>query len=145
MSFKCDNCGKKHMAGNLVSHSKQRMHRRFKPNLHRARAMVNGVVKKLLVCTKCLRRLKRPDKKIEKLEIKKEDIIKKEEKKELPKVEIKEVVVETAKAEPAPKEVKVKQTTVAELMKEPSFAKAPKGKQATKDKKSVKEVKNGKK
>ena len=122
MSYQCDNCGKKHMAGNLVSHSKQRMHRRFKPNLHSARAMVHGVVKKLLVCTKCLRRLKRPDKNIVKLEVKKEVIIKEVEKKEEPSF------VKTSEG----KEVKVKQTTVAELMMESKKAKPKKTSKSSK-------------
>lgn len=120
MSYICDICGKSNMAGNLVSHSKQRMHRLFKPNLHSAKAIVNGVVKKMLVCTKCLRRLKRPDKKIEKIEMKKEVVS---------QVTAKEAPA-SAKAM-AGREVKVKQTTVAELMKETVKTKPTTTKKAT--------------
>lgn len=126
MSYLCDICGKSNMRGNLVSHSKQRMHRRYLANLHHAKALVNGVVKKLLVCTKCLRRLKRPDRKIEKLEnvklVKSKEAVK--------QVVEKAVVSKTIKPADAKamagKEVKVKETTIEELMKESASAKASK-------------------
>lgn len=124
MSFVCDICGKSNMQGNLVSHSKQRMHRLFKPNLHSAKAIVNGEVKKLLVCTKCLRRLKRPEKKIQKIE-KVGQVVKVERVAQVEKAE-KEVTPQKQK------EVKVKQTTVAELMKESTKEKPKKASKSAK-------------
>jgi len=56
--LKCDNCGKGIMYGHNVSHAKNRTRRIFKPNLHRAKILVNGINKSMRLCTKCLRRLK---------------------------------------------------------------------------------------
>jgi len=56
---KCDYCNKGKMHGQKVSHAKNRSKRVFKPNLHRARIMVDGVKEKLTLCTKCLRTLKK--------------------------------------------------------------------------------------
>lgn len=41
--------------GRKVSHAHNVSPRRFNPNLQSVRAMVNGGVKKLRVCTRCLR------------------------------------------------------------------------------------------
>lgn len=59
MALRCDYCGKGAMHGHNVSHSKRRTKKIFKPNLHSARVYINGVNKKLRLCTKCLRSLKR--------------------------------------------------------------------------------------
>jgi len=56
--LKCDNCGKGIMYGHNVSHAKNRTRKIFKPNLHRARILVNGINKSMRLCTKCLRQLK---------------------------------------------------------------------------------------
>lgn len=56
--LKCDNCGKGIMYGHNVSHAKNRTRRIFKPNLHSARIVVNGIGKTMRLCTKCLRLLK---------------------------------------------------------------------------------------
>ncbi len=56
--LKCDNCGKGIMYGHNVSHAKNRTRRIFKPNLHKAKVMVNGRYKNYRLCTKCLRLLK---------------------------------------------------------------------------------------
>ena len=55
---KCDNCGKGIMYGHNVSHAKNRTRKIFKPNLHTARLVVNGVQKTMRLCTKCQRLLK---------------------------------------------------------------------------------------
>lgn len=47
------------MIGHNVSHAKNRTRKIFKPNLHSAKVMVNGVSKKMRLCTKCLRLLKK--------------------------------------------------------------------------------------
>ena len=51
----CDICGKSKIAGNKVSHSLRHSRRTWKPNLRRVRANVNGTVKRINVCTRCLR------------------------------------------------------------------------------------------
>lgn len=55
---KCQNCGRGIMYGHNVSHSKRRTRRIFKPNLHTARVAVNGMMKRMKLCTKCLRLFK---------------------------------------------------------------------------------------
>jgi len=54
MAKVCAICGKKPMFGNNVSHANNRTRRRFNPNLQRVRAVVNGVVKRITVCTSCI-------------------------------------------------------------------------------------------
>ena len=51
----CAICGKAKQNGNLVSHSNIKTHRRWEPNLHYVRAIVNGTPRRLRVCTRCLR------------------------------------------------------------------------------------------
>ena len=56
MSRECDICGKKPQVGNNVSHANNRTKRRFNPNLQKVRVKLDsGQVKKLSVCTRCLR------------------------------------------------------------------------------------------
>ena len=55
MAKMCDYCGKKPMAGNNVSHANNITKRRFMPNLQKVRALVNGVPKRVSVCTSCLK------------------------------------------------------------------------------------------
>ena len=55
MSRQCEICGKKRMLGNNVSHAHNLSRREFKPNLVTVRAKVNGAVKRMKICTRCLR------------------------------------------------------------------------------------------
>jgi large subunit ribosomal protein L28 len=55
LSRVCDICGKGPQFGQNVSHAHNTTKRRFNPNLHATRARVNGQVKKLKVCTRCLK------------------------------------------------------------------------------------------
>jgi large subunit ribosomal protein L28 len=55
MARRCDLCGKGTQFGNRVSHAHNVAHRRFHPNLHRVRAVVDGTRRTLRVCTQCLR------------------------------------------------------------------------------------------
>ncbi len=55
MGKKCAICGKSTQFGNKVSHSKRKTRRSFKPNLHLVKAEINGKVKKVYVCSKCLK------------------------------------------------------------------------------------------
>lgn len=51
----CEICGKKRSTGHLVSHSNVKTKRSWYPNLQVVRADLNGKVKKITVCTRCLR------------------------------------------------------------------------------------------
>jgi len=51
----CELCGKKVVSGKTVSHSHHKTNRVWKPNLQRMYAVVDGKVKKIYVCTRCLR------------------------------------------------------------------------------------------
>ncbi|MBN2051495.1 MAG: 50S ribosomal protein L28 [Spirochaetales bacterium] len=55
MSRKCDICGKGPMTGNNVSHAHNKTKRVWKPNLVKIKTLVNGKVKTVKVCTRCLR------------------------------------------------------------------------------------------
>ena len=55
MARACDICGKGPVYGNRISHAHNVTKRRWNPNLHRVHAMVQGVHKRLRVCTACLR------------------------------------------------------------------------------------------
>ena len=55
MAMMCDICGKKPQFGHNVSHAHNVTNRRFNPNLQQVRAVVNGRVKRLKVCTRCIR------------------------------------------------------------------------------------------
>ena len=55
---KCDVCGKGVAFGIKVSHSHRRSNRTWKPNVRKVRAVVNGSVKSMHVCTRCLRSAK---------------------------------------------------------------------------------------
>ena len=51
----CEVCGKKPVVGRTVSHAHNVRPRRFEPNLQAVRAMINGGVRRIRVCTRCLR------------------------------------------------------------------------------------------
>jgi large subunit ribosomal protein L28 len=55
MAKVCEICGKKPQYGNNVSHANNRTRRRWEPNLQRVRAKIDGSVKRVKVCTSCLR------------------------------------------------------------------------------------------
>jgi len=55
MSNYCEICGKGEVTGNNVSHSNRRTKTSWKPNIQHVRAMVDGEVKYVNVCTRCLR------------------------------------------------------------------------------------------
>ncbi len=55
MARRCDLCGKGPLFGNRVSHAHNVTHRRFNPNLQRVRAVLEGVQRRVRVCTRCLR------------------------------------------------------------------------------------------
>ena len=55
MANVCEVCGKGKMAGNNVSHSNRHVPTSWKPNIQRVKAVVDGEIKRVIVCTRCLR------------------------------------------------------------------------------------------
>ena len=55
MAKRCEICDKGPVVGRTISHAHNVRPRRFEPNLQTVRAVVNGGVKRLRVCTRCLR------------------------------------------------------------------------------------------
>ncbi len=55
MARKCSICGKGPSVGNNVSHANNKTRRRWLPNLQQVRARFNGAVRRIRVCTRCLR------------------------------------------------------------------------------------------
>lgn len=55
MARVCTICGKGPTVGNKVSHANNHSRRRWEPNLQRVRAKIGGAVKRILVCTRCIR------------------------------------------------------------------------------------------
>ncbi len=56
---RCEVCGKHSITGSRISHSHKVNKRWFRPNLHKVRARVGNRVKRITVCTKCLRRVEK--------------------------------------------------------------------------------------
>lgn len=55
MSRKCEICGKGTAFGNTVSHAKNRSRRTWFPNLLEVKTKVDGSVKTVKICTRCLK------------------------------------------------------------------------------------------
>ena len=55
MAQRCDVCGKGTLSGNSVSHANNATKRKWNPNLQRVRALVDGRVKNIDACTRCIR------------------------------------------------------------------------------------------
>lgn len=55
MAQVCEICGKRPASGNNVSHSNRKTRRVWNPNLQRTRAVIDGVVRRVRVCTRCIR------------------------------------------------------------------------------------------
>lgn len=55
MANYCEICGKGTVTGMNVSHSHLKTKRTWKPNIQKVRAIVDGEVKRVNVCTRCLR------------------------------------------------------------------------------------------
>ncbi|HTR62003.1 MAG TPA: 50S ribosomal protein L28 [Candidatus Binataceae bacterium] len=51
----CAICGKVPSVGNNVSHANNKSKRRWEPNLQEVRARVGQAVKRIRVCTRCIR------------------------------------------------------------------------------------------
>ncbi len=55
MAATCEICGKGPSFGNNVSHANNKTRRRWNPNLQPVKAVLNGRVKKVRVCSRCIR------------------------------------------------------------------------------------------
>ena len=55
MAKRCEIFGKGPATGNNVSHANNKTRRRYLPNLHKVRAVVDGGIKRINVCTRCIR------------------------------------------------------------------------------------------
>lgn len=55
MARVCEVCGKGPITGHNVSHANNKTPRRWYPNLQRARVVVDGAVKRIRVCTRCIK------------------------------------------------------------------------------------------
>ncbi len=55
--MKCELCGKTPQFGHNVSHSKRHTLRDWDTNVHPARVMVEGKLKRMNICTRCMRTL----------------------------------------------------------------------------------------
>lgn len=55
MACICEICKKGELAGCNVSHSNRHTKRSWKPNVQRVKANVDGTIRALNVCTRCLR------------------------------------------------------------------------------------------
>lgn len=55
MAKMCEVCGKAPVFGNRVSHAHNVSSRRWLPNLQKVRVMVGSAVKRMQVCTRCIR------------------------------------------------------------------------------------------
>ncbi|MBU1075911.1 MAG: 50S ribosomal protein L28 [Spirochaetes bacterium] len=52
---KCVICGKGPISGNNVSHSHLKTRRVWQPNIQKAKVNIKGSIKRINVCTKCLK------------------------------------------------------------------------------------------
>jgi large subunit ribosomal protein L28 len=57
MSGRCEVCERKPMHGNNVSFSQRRTRRRFVLNVQNRRVEINGVTRRVNICTRCLRNM----------------------------------------------------------------------------------------
>ncbi len=55
MAKQCSICGKSTVTGRRISHAHNVTSRKFRPNLQRVRAVVDGNARRVWVCTRCLR------------------------------------------------------------------------------------------
>jgi large subunit ribosomal protein L28 len=55
MARTCDICGKGPVSGHNVSHANNKTARRWYPNLQTVRTLVDGEVRRLRVCTRCIK------------------------------------------------------------------------------------------
>jgi len=52
---KCEICGKRPQFGNKISHSHRVTNRRWLPNIQKTKISIDNTVKKINICTSCLK------------------------------------------------------------------------------------------
>ncbi|MGH2514190.1 MAG: 50S ribosomal protein L28 [Ktedonobacterales bacterium] len=57
MAARCDICARKPQYGSKVSHSNRHTNRRFKVNTQHRRLIIDGQVRNVQICTRCLRNM----------------------------------------------------------------------------------------
>lgn len=62
MARVCFMCGKKAVTGNNVSHALNRTKRRFYPNFQKTTMLIDGSMKQIEVCTRCLKTMSKNEK-----------------------------------------------------------------------------------
>ena len=55
MASRCAICNKEVIFGSSITHSNKKNNRAFKPNIQKIRVRINGSVKKIKVCTRCMK------------------------------------------------------------------------------------------
>ena len=55
MAKKCEICGKATVTGRKVSHAHNVTSRTWEPNLRSMKALIDGTVKRIRICARCLR------------------------------------------------------------------------------------------
>ena len=59
MASHCENCDRGAEKGNNVSHAKNRSRRLFRPNLQSLRVLKNGISVRVVLCARCIQRIKK--------------------------------------------------------------------------------------
>ena len=59
MARKCEICGKGPQFGNRVSHSNRKTRHKFNPNIQNVRIEIDGVRRRIKICTSCLKSLRK--------------------------------------------------------------------------------------
>ena len=55
MARRCELTGKGVLVGHAVSHANNKSKRVWEPNLQKVKAMIDGAVRSIRVCTRCIR------------------------------------------------------------------------------------------
>jgi large subunit ribosomal protein L28 len=55
MAAHCEFCGKRPQVGHNVSHANNKTKKWWRPNLQRVKAKIGGGVRRVRICTRCLR------------------------------------------------------------------------------------------
>lgn len=55
MAYRCYYCEKKRLVGHNVSHANNKTKKYAYPNLQRVHAVIEGTVRRVLACTRCIR------------------------------------------------------------------------------------------
>lgn len=59
---RCEVCGKGPQFGHNVSHSKRRTNRQWSPNIQKVLVEVDGLPRRVMMCTRCMRTLHKASK-----------------------------------------------------------------------------------